>query len=242
LDWINPLQPEPRSCFTIGQTYRVGFRMSQRTNYGLPQTVTVRVGNVALGTFVASTGAYGPKWSEPFTATATSQTIAFWGAPENGQDRMAFIDRVVVATAGPHAAVEMANGNSYAYDPNGNMTMRREMSGTQPFTYTQAWTVDNRLAGIEKRDVTGTLLARTSYAYDGDGTRVRKADPDGTTLYIGPTEISLKYLTPEWTAASGTAADGFDLRKTTMTNGWDAGASTAVIRSRARATSRSGWT
>ena len=156
----------------------------------------------------------------------------------------------VAGNARPHAATATASGDGYTYDANGNMTMRREVSGTQTFTYTQAWTVDNRLAGVTKTDLTSAVLAVTTCAYDGDGVRVRKvlpracrgADPAGTTLYIGPTEISLKYLTPEWTAASGTAADGFDLRKTTMTNGWDAGASTAVIRSRARATSRSGWT
>ncbi|MEO7703750.1 MAG: RHS repeat-associated core domain-containing protein, partial [Thermoflexales bacterium] len=177
------------SGFTIGQTYRLGFQMAQRTNYGLPQTVTVRVANVALGVFVAPTGAYGPKWSEPFTATATSQTIAFWGAPENGQDRMAFIDRVVVATAGPHAAVGMANGNSYVYDPNGNMIVRREVSGTQPYIYTQGWTVDNRLAIVVKFDVTGTILATTTIGYDGDGVRVRKTDPSGTTYYLGAVEV-----------------------------------------------------
>jgi len=148
------------SGFTIGQTYRVGFLMAQRTNYGLPQTVTVWAGNVALGTFVAATGAYGPKWSEPFTATATSQTIALWGAPDNGEDRMAFVDRVVVATAGPHAAVAMGNGNAYTYDPNGNMTVRRELSGTETFVYTQTGSIDNRLIGVTKTLTSGTVLAQ----------------------------------------------------------------------------------
>ena len=78
------------------------------------------------------------------------------------------------------------------------MTVRREMSGTQVFTYTQAWTIDNRLAAITKTDGAGTILAVTSYAYDGDGTRVRKADPDGTTLYVGATEAII--------GAPGTAA------------------------------------
>jgi RHS repeat-associated protein len=41
---------------------------------------------------------------------------------------------------------------------------------------------------VTKATVTGTVLAVTTYAYDGDGARVRKDDPDGTTLYIGATE------------------------------------------------------
>ena len=32
------------------------------------------------------------------------------------------------------------------------------------------------------------MLAQTSYFFDGDGTRVRKDDPDGTTLYVGVVE------------------------------------------------------
>jgi len=69
------------------------------------------------------------------------------------------------------------------------MTMRREVSGTQPFTYTQAWTVDNRLAIVVKFDVTGTILATTTIAYDGDEVRVKKVDPSGTTLYVGAVEV-----------------------------------------------------
>ena len=141
--------------------------------------------------------------SQPFTAAATSQTFALWGAAENGQDRTAFIDRVVVATAGPHAAVGMSNGNRYAYDANGNMTVRREKLDGISYVYTQTWTIDNRLASVTKTDLTGTVLAVTKYAYDGDGVRVRKDDPDGTTLYAGATEAVI--------GAGGTAtAEYFD--------------------------------
>ena len=71
------------------------------------------------------------------------------------------------------------------------LTVRRELSGTQVFTYTQAWTVDNRLAVITKTDGAGAILAVTRYAYDGDGARVRKEDPDGTTLYVGALEQTI---------------------------------------------------
>ena len=71
--------------------------------------------DITLGTFTAPTGDYGPRWSEPFTATASSLTIAFWTAPGDGYDRMGFIDDFMVKTAGPHAAVRMSNGNRYNY-------------------------------------------------------------------------------------------------------------------------------
>ncbi len=91
--------------FTIGQSYRVGFKMAQRTGFGRPQTVVVRAGGTALGAFAAPTGAWEQEWTEAFTATASSLTIAFWTAPGDGYDRMAFIDDFMVKTAGPHAAV-----------------------------------------------------------------------------------------------------------------------------------------
>jgi len=74
-------------------------------------------------------------------------------------------------------------------DPISNRTVRREVSGAQPFTYTQAWTIDNCLASVVKSDVTGTMLATTTIGYDGDGVRVRKTDPSGTTLYVGDIEV-----------------------------------------------------
>jgi RHS repeat-associated protein len=68
------------------------------------------------------------------------------------------------------------------------MIVRRELSGTETFVYTQTWTADNRLQSVIKTDITGTVLAQTSYFFDGDGTRMRKDDPDGTVLYVGATE------------------------------------------------------
>ena len=83
------------------------------------------------------------------------------------------------------------------------MTVRREVSGTQTIVYTQAWTVDNRLASVAKADLTGTIQAVTTYWYDADGVRVKKSDPDGTTLYLGGVEITLG-------AEDGAAADFYD--------------------------------
>ena len=103
---------------------------------------------------------------------------------------------------------------------NGNTTMRREPSGTETFVYTQSWTSDNRLQSVMKTDITGTVLAVTQYAYDGDGVRIRKTDPDGMTLYpsagsgqvIGLTEVTLAYTALTVMGNAGVSADGFDLR------------------------------
>jgi hypothetical protein len=65
----------------------------------------------------------------------TRLEIAFWTAPGDEYDRMGFIDDFMVKTAGPHAAVAMGNGNTYTYDPNGNMTVRREEAVSGTFTY-----------------------------------------------------------------------------------------------------------
>jgi len=94
-------------------------------------------------------------------------------------------------SARPHAAIETANGNSYSYDANGNMTVRREKLEGIAYVYTQTWTIDNRLARVTKTDLTGTVLAVTSFYYDGDGVCVRKDDPDGSVLYVGALEQTI---------------------------------------------------
>ena len=96
----------------------------------------------------------------------------------------------------PHAVVSRSNGVAgggadsgiFTYDANGNMTVRVEVSGTTVTTYTQGWTIDNRLAAVTATvDVDGSTvnLAVTTYLYDADGNRVQKTDPDGVTLYVG---------------------------------------------------------
>jgi RHS repeat-associated protein len=69
------------------------------------------------------------------------------------------------------------------------MTVRREKLEGIAYVYTQTWTIDNRLASVIKSDLTGTILATTTIAYDGDGVRVKKADPSGTTYYLGTVEV-----------------------------------------------------
>jgi len=73
-------------------------------------------------------------------------------------------------SAGPHA-VTTAGGNSYLYDANGNM-----VSGHGK---TLEYDAENRLSSFTYARQT------TTFAYDGDGGRVKKASSSGTTTYVG---------------------------------------------------------
>ncbi|MBF0522507.1 MAG: hypothetical protein HQL24_05555 [Candidatus Omnitrophica bacterium] len=78
-------------------------------------------------------------------------------------------------TIRPHA-VTLAGGYSYAYDANGNMT-----SGKNNQTF--AYDAENRIISVASSGVT------TTFAYDGDGGRVKKTQASGqtsaSTTYIG---------------------------------------------------------
>jgi YD repeat-containing protein len=80
----------------------------------------------------------------------------------------------------PHAVNARSDGGSFVHDPNGNMTLRAEVSGTQVITYAQGWDIENRLIAVTDT-VNGYV---TQYTYDADGKRIAKLDPDGLTLYI----------------------------------------------------------
>lgn len=72
--------------------------------------------------------------------------------------------------AGPHAMTTMG-GYSYQYDANGNMIVGKNKT----FQYDE----ENRIINIENNGV------ETSFVYDGDGGRVKKITPSGSTIYIG---------------------------------------------------------
>jgi YD repeat-containing protein len=61
----------------------------------------------------------------------------------------------------PHAVSSISNGQSFAYDANGNMTTRDDESGD----YTQVFDVENRLAQVVDNDSGATTL----FQYDADG-------------------------------------------------------------------------
>ena len=166
---------------SMGETFRIGFVMARRGNYNahLARTFTVTMGGQNLGVYSPMTTAWEQALTAAVVANAASLQLVLEAGAEPGNDSMALIDDVAVMPAHPHAARAMGNGNSFEYDANGNMTVRREKLDGISYVYTQTWTIDNRLASVTKTDLTGTVLAVTSFYYDGDGVRVRKDDPDG---------------------------------------------------------------
>ncbi len=85
------------------------------------------------------------------------------------------------ACVAPFAVVSTTAGFRAAYDPNGNMVLRVEVSGAQRITYTQEYNVENRLS-VVTNTVTGQV---TRFVYDGDGHRTLRIDGSGTTVYVG---------------------------------------------------------
>ncbi|MCL5998531.1 MAG: hypothetical protein M1546_21120 [Chloroflexi bacterium] len=72
----------------------------------------------------------------------------------------------------------LSNGATFVYDGNGNMTQRVELVGSQRFTYTQGWDVENRLIAI-----TNTASGQvTTYAYNASGQRVNVVGMSGHTM------------------------------------------------------------
>ncbi len=79
-------------------------------------------------------------------------------------------------TAHKHAVTALGTGESYGYDPNGNMVTRVEGGST----YNQSFDTYNRLVSVTVGGQT------TQFLYDPDGNLVKKIKPDGSkTLYIG---------------------------------------------------------
>ncbi len=74
-----------------------------------------------------------------------------------------------------------------AYDRNGNMTLRVEISGTERVTYMQAWDVENRLS-VVSNTITGEV---SRFVYDGNGKRVSREDRGGLTVYFGALEVHI---------------------------------------------------
>jgi RHS repeat-associated protein len=75
----------------------------------------------------------------------------------------------------PHA-VTSANGNTYAYDANGNQTTRHIGSDT----FTLLYDAENRLVEVKKNNVT-----TAQFTFDGDGKRVKSVIGAETILFAG---------------------------------------------------------
>ena len=93
----------------------------------------------------------------------------------------------------PHAVRALTNGGQFAYDLNGNMTQRVEVSGTQRITSTQGWDAENRLTVVTNTAVTPNAISK--FIYDGDGARVMQVQISGTqvitTAYAGSIEVQI---------------------------------------------------
>lgn len=84
-------------------------------------------------------------------------------------------------TGQPFAALALSDGSQFAYDENGNMTLRVVVSGTETTTYTQGFDPENRLAVVTDT-VSGVV---TCFAYDGGGARIWQTDGATTTVTLG---------------------------------------------------------
>jgi RHS repeat-associated protein len=117
----------------------------------------------ALDRVISATasGGSGGVYSEAYTFNAIGNLISKGGV------------NYTYGSSKPHA-VTAAGSNSYAYDANGNMTGRVNVSGT----YTLTYDAENRM-----KQVSGAASA--SFGYDGDGRLVTATVGSTTTCYIG---------------------------------------------------------
>jgi YD repeat-containing protein len=76
--------------------------------------------------------------------------------------------------------VTLANGNSYTYDVNGNMTSRHVLEGTEFQDYTLFYDAENRLVEVKKN---GNTAAQ--FTFDADGKRVKSVMDDETIFFVG---------------------------------------------------------
>uniref|UniRef100_UPI00374CEA8F polymorphic toxin-type HINT domain-containing protein n=1 Tax=Streptomyces asiaticus TaxID=114695 RepID=UPI00374CEA8F len=87
-----------------------------------------------------------------------------------------------IATTGPTGQSE----ESYGYDEAGNTATRTRSGDTQKLT----WDAEGHLAKVSQPREGGADQV-TEYLYDADGNRLISRTPTETTLYLGPTEITL---------------------------------------------------
>ncbi|MBI2854591.1 MAG: hypothetical protein HYX87_06710 [Chloroflexi bacterium] len=77
----------------------------------------------------------------------------------------------------PHAVVGVGSYTEH-YDLNGNMDTRADATGSQ----TISWNVENQLSQIVG---SGGYSGTSTYTYDGDGRRIKKAEGGNTIVYVG---------------------------------------------------------
>ncbi|MGW9131972.1 polymorphic toxin-type HINT domain-containing protein [Streptomyces sp. NPDC055681] len=114
-------------------------------------------------------------------------------AGDSSKDTNRTYDYPDPGTAQPHTLASVTavgpNGtsrDSYTYDETGN-THTRTLGGDQQ---TLEWDAEGHLAKVAK-PVEGSADEVTEYLYDADGQRLIGRTPTETTLYLGPTEITV---------------------------------------------------
>jgi RHS repeat-associated protein len=85
------------------------------------------------------------------------------------------------ASAHKHAVTSLSTGETYTYDPNGNMTSRTETVNGVLTSFAQNFDAENRLTSV--LPTPGSVA--TSFKYDGDGNLVAKLFGNVTTYYVG---------------------------------------------------------
>ena len=76
-----------------------------------------------------------------------------------------------------HAVTALSNGNTYGYDPNGNMTARHVQENGVWKDYALTYDGDNRLVSVSG-------AAAASFGYNGDGQRVLASTGITTTVFV----------------------------------------------------------
>jgi RHS repeat-associated protein len=140
-----------------------------------PQTQTFTYDNLNRLLSAAASGGLGGLYSESYTYDPGTGNLA----SKNGAS-YAYDD-----ANHKHAVTSVpANGWSFQYDANGDMTQR-----VKGGTYNLSYDAENRLTGVSG-------AATANYLYDGDGNRIRATEGVTTTVYIG------SYF--EWTGSVST--------------------------------------
>lgn len=77
--------------------------------------------------------------------------------------------------------------DTYTYDADGNTQTHTPADGNKQ---TSTWDSEGHLSTVSTDDGTGGTTT-TSYVYDADGNRLLTRTPTSTTLFLGPTEVTL---------------------------------------------------